>query len=79
MVRNRGHRDSCPEPGGTGLDELNGAEDNMQLAVHTATILQAIKDTTLSLESQIAAVVNEVGILRDDQWKLTDRVKQSEE
>ncbi|KAJ1134848.1 hypothetical protein NDU88_001294 [Pleurodeles waltl] len=74
-----GHRDSRPEPGGTGPDELRGEEDNMRLAAHTATILQAFKDTKLSLKCQIAAVVNEVGLLRDDQRKLMDRDKESED
>ncbi|KAJ1193621.1 hypothetical protein NDU88_002917 [Pleurodeles waltl] len=67
------------EPGWTSPDESNGAEDSMQLAANTAPILQAINDTKISLEYQIAAVVNEVWLLRDDQRKLTDTVKESED
>ena len=52
-------------------EPVGDAERNA-LAEHTAAILAAIKDTKTSLEAQIAAVVNEVGILRDQQKKLTD-------
>ena len=34
------------------------------LAAHTEVILAAIRDTKQTLEKQILAVVNEVGILR---------------
>ena len=56
-------------------------EDSMprgQWEAHTAAILMAIKDTKTSLEAQIAAVSNEDGSLRDQQSKLTGRVKEAE-
>ncbi|KAJ1203009.1 hypothetical protein NDU88_006804 [Pleurodeles waltl] len=81
MMRNRGHRVSCTDGGAVdpGLDELSGAENSTQMATDTATILQAIKDTKLSLESQIAAVMSEVGLFRDHKGKLLDRSKVSKD
>ncbi|KAJ1194739.1 hypothetical protein NDU88_004025 [Pleurodeles waltl] len=36
------------------------------MKTHTATVLQAVKDTKQSLETQLAAVAIEVGLLRDN-------------
>ncbi|KAJ1096320.1 hypothetical protein NDU88_001463 [Pleurodeles waltl] len=49
------------------------------MQTHTATILQVIKDSKQSLETQLAAMASKVGLLQDDHRKLTDRVKETEE
>ncbi|KAJ1113207.1 hypothetical protein NDU88_001462 [Pleurodeles waltl] len=54
-------------------------EKCMALASHTVTILEAIRDTKTSLETQIAAVVSGVGLLRDYHKPLSDRVKETED
>ncbi|KAJ1208368.1 hypothetical protein NDU88_003754 [Pleurodeles waltl] len=47
-------------------------EERTSLAAHITTILEAIRDTNMSLEPQITAVVSEVCLLRDDHEKLYD-------
>ncbi|KAJ1208687.1 hypothetical protein NDU88_004070 [Pleurodeles waltl] len=49
------------------------------LTQHTKVILAAIQDSKTALESQIATLVGEVGLLQDDHKKLKDRVKETEE
>ena len=66
------------EENGEGQDYQAGEEAADVLQAHTETILAAIKDTKSALESQIAAVANEVGILRDQQRKTVERVKATE-
>ncbi|KAJ1203745.1 hypothetical protein NDU88_007526 [Pleurodeles waltl] len=48
------------------------------LATHIAAILVAIKDSKLTLEEWISEVVNEVGLLCEDQKKLAAQVKKIE-
>ncbi|KAJ1125103.1 hypothetical protein NDU88_003541 [Pleurodeles waltl] len=48
------------------------------LTQHTEVILAAIQDSTTALESQIAMLAGEVGLLRSDHKKLKDRVKATE-
>ena len=59
----------------TGDEPEKGAMADNSVTAHMETILAAIRDTQNTLEVQIAAVVNKVGILRDQHRKLTDRVK----
>ncbi|KAJ1210668.1 hypothetical protein NDU88_006030 [Pleurodeles waltl] len=59
--------------------DFQGKMDELEtLTAHTAAILQAIKDTKITLEAEIGAVAGEVGLLREDQWKIVDRVKETE-
>ncbi|KAJ1089314.1 hypothetical protein NDU88_002465 [Pleurodeles waltl] len=48
------------------------------LTQHTEVILAAIQEYKMALENQIATLAGEVGLLREDHNKLTDRVKAAE-
>ncbi|KAJ1189895.1 hypothetical protein NDU88_006637 [Pleurodeles waltl] len=48
------------------------------LAMHMATILEPIRSTKETLGGQIAAAVNEVGLLHEDRKKLVERTKETE-
>ncbi|KAJ1110034.1 hypothetical protein NDU88_007389, partial [Pleurodeles waltl] len=65
------------------LDEAMSTLKQMQsrLTAHSSQfdkILQAIQDTKSSLEQGIDFVSQDVGVLRADQHKLTDRVQDAE-
>ncbi|KAJ1216029.1 hypothetical protein NDU88_003635 [Pleurodeles waltl] len=56
------------------------AEDkNEALAQLITGILEAIKDTKMVLETQIAALPSNVSLLREDHGKLKDQVKEAED
>ncbi|KAJ1218715.1 hypothetical protein NDU88_006292 [Pleurodeles waltl] len=60
----------------TGEDTLTVSEKaRASLVMHIATNLEAIRDTKVTLEAQIAVVVNEVGLLHEDHKKLVVQVK----
>ncbi|KAJ1129810.1 hypothetical protein NDU88_008175 [Pleurodeles waltl] len=59
-----------------GTDQATVEGETDPLVVHMATIPEVIRDTKDSLEMQIAAVVNEVGLLHEDHKKLSNRIEE---
>ncbi|KAJ1185392.1 hypothetical protein NDU88_002185 [Pleurodeles waltl] len=66
-----------PAVGGGTMTQTQDPGDGT-LAAHTSAILAAIKDTKQNLETQIAAAINEVSILRTNHRKLAERTRHIE-
>ncbi|KAJ1201846.1 hypothetical protein NDU88_005650 [Pleurodeles waltl] len=65
-----------PSPRDVTRETAGGAE---VLTQHTKVILAATQESKMALENQIAMLVGEVGLLREDHIKLKDQVKATED
>ncbi|KAJ1176765.1 hypothetical protein NDU88_002032 [Pleurodeles waltl] len=78
MVKQQGGRETLSEGASQGASREK-LGDSEALATHTAAILGAIRDTKTTLEAQIVTLAGDMGLLREDQRKLEDLMKETED